>query len=147
MTTEIRNRLDELLAKVEAATAEDPKLDREIFVGIGFEFAEHDCNWHKGDIIVSAYSRDDRVTASLDAAVALVEKMLPGCWLDLAGPRKYLHIPTPSPNYWRGMVNAWDAHGDVVGWGATPALALIAALLKALVATKSARIFIARSEE
>ena len=76
----------------------------------------------------------DECTASIDATVALVEKMLPGCWVDLCGPRKYLHIPTPSPNHWRGMINAWNAQRDVVGWGATPALALIAALLSAMIA-------------
>jgi hypothetical protein len=66
-------------------------------------------------------------TSSLDRALALVKRVLPGAWIELSGPRKYLHIPTPVPNYWR-------AECGCVGWGATPALALLAALLKALLA-------------
>lgn len=70
-----------------------------------------------------------RVSASLDAALALVERVLPGAFIELSGPRKYLHIPTPVPNRWR-------AECGHIGWGSTPALALLAALLKALIAAE-----------
>lgn len=67
-------------------------------------------------------------TASLDAALTLVPD---DPWIEIKGPRKYLNIPTHSPNYWSAMVSEWYHEGEGVGWGTTPALALCAAALKA----------------
>lgn len=66
-------------------------------------------------------------TSSVDAALTLVPEK---SWVDLSGPRQYLHIPTPSPNFWKAVVDTWR---DVAqfGWGATPALALCIAALRA----------------
>lgn len=50
------------------------------------------------------------------------------CWLELKGPREYLHIPTPAPNYWSASLDTWTEKRSVVGWGETEALALIAAI-------------------
>ena len=66
------------------------------------------------------------LTASLDAALALVERVRPGAWIEVSGPRKYLNIPTPSPGRWRAEAD------DGIGWGATPAIALLIALLRTL---------------
>jgi hypothetical protein len=71
------------------------------------------------------------VTTSLDAALALVERVKPKAWIEINGPRKYLNIPTPVPNYWKAVVAPWEDKTESVGWAATPAAALIAALLKA----------------
>ena len=76
-----------------------------------------------------------RYTASLDAAMALVKAKLPDVWYELNGPRKYLHIPTDSPNYWKAKLEPWGksiTEAGGIGWGATPALALLIALLEAL---------------
>lgn len=66
--------------------------------------------------------------ASLDAAMSLVPE---GMWHEIKGPRRYLNIPTASPNYWSARLEAWDAGAEGMGWGATPAIALCAAALKA----------------
>ena len=68
---------------------------------------------------------------SLDAALALVERVRPKAWIEINGPRRYLNIPTPVPNYWKAVVAPWEDKTEGVGWAATPAAALIAALLKA----------------
>ena len=66
------------------------------------------------------------LTASLDAALALVERVRPGAWIEMSGPRKYLNIPAPVPNRWRVEVD------ERIGWGSTLAIALLIALLRTL---------------
>lgn len=84
-----------------------------------------------GGLVLMNSLRVPNLTTSLDAAVALVERVRPGAWIQIDGPRKYLEIPTPVPNRWRGVVEPWDGKSERIGWGSTPAAALIAALLKA----------------
>jgi hypothetical protein len=115
--------LQELLARVEKA--EGP--DRELEVRL------HSIDPACGRIPVS----QTYYTASLDAALALVERVLPGSYVELSGPRKYLHIPTPVPNRWKAYIATFNHDGDKTGWAATPALALLAALLRALISTHS----------
>lgn len=67
-------------------------------------------------------------TASLDSAMTL---MPADPWMEIKGPRKYLHIPSPVPNKWSATVSQWNHEDDATGWGATPALALTAACLRA----------------
>jgi hypothetical protein len=74
-------------------------------------------------------------TASLDAALALCERVRPGAWIMLSGPRKYLNIPTPVPNYWLAVVDVFPPQAR--GWGATLPLALLAALLRTLIEDKT----------
>jgi hypothetical protein len=69
-----------------------------------------------------------RYLISLDAAMSLVPE---GASLDLSGPRRYLNIPTPVPNYWSAKIFTHDGSGPHTKWGATPALALTAAALRA----------------
>lgn len=95
---------------------------REIDAEVCWRFGEHGPDDYGMPLI------DDRVfpvTTSLDAAVALVERVKPEAYIEMSGPRKYLNIPTPVPNKWLAKVD------DFRGWAATPAAALIAALLKA----------------
>jgi hypothetical protein len=67
-------------------------------------------------------------TASIDAALTLVS---PDYWIEIKGPRKYLNIPTPVPNYWSVQIATWNHESDVMGWGKTIALAICNAALKA----------------
>lgn len=69
-------------------------------------------------------------TASIDAAVALVEKMLPGAFREMTGPRRYLNIPTPVPAKFRSEI-LHDA-GSAVAWHDHEPIALLIALLTAL---------------
>lgn len=115
--------LAELLERVKAATGPDRMLDGALHVHFSDgRLTEHDdFGWVKGPRDIG---EAPRLTASLDAALALVERVRPGSWIELTGPRKYLNIPSPVPNYWRAECGA-------IGWGASPALALLAALLTA----------------
>lgn len=121
--------LKELLERVEKATRADHPLGHEVLLALG---ARHDHDWdHEywfGEDRLYPYD----ITASIDAAVALVEKKLPGwSWLLSQRGSAYVISPDfePAPEDWlepKGVT----FHGD----GSTPALALIAALLKALIA-------------
>lgn len=66
--------------------------------------------------------------AYLDAAMMLVPE---GWHIEIKGPRKYLNIPSPVPNYWSANVETWSHEVQKMGWGATPALALCAAIARA----------------
>lgn len=68
-------------------------------------------------------------TASIDSAMSLVGS---DTWVEIKGPRKYLNIPTPVPNVWSANVSRWNHEGQATGWGATPALALTSASLRAI---------------
>lgn len=67
-------------------------------------------------------------TTSLDAAVTLVP---PDCWRETNGPRKYLNVPTPSPNRWKAEVTPWITGLPCMGWAETEAMAICAAALRA----------------
>lgn len=67
-------------------------------------------------------------THSLDAAVTLVPA---GAWREISGPRRYLNIPSPVPNYWRAEVTTWEPRRESRGWGSTEAMSICAAALRA----------------
>lgn len=69
-------------------------------------------------------------SSSVDAALTLVPE---DEFICLDGPRKYLNIPTPVPNYWRCCIGYAPEH---FGWAATLALAICAAALRARAAKK-----------
>lgn len=51
----------------------------------------------------------------------------------ITGPRKYLNIPTHSPNKWRAELTVWPVVGksvDAVGWGGSLDSAMADALGK-----------------
>lgn len=85
--------------------------------------------WRDGDPILMNALRVLKLTSSLDAAVTLVPE---GAWRETNGPRRYLNIPTPVPNYWHCEISLWKpTYGDFHGWAATEAMAICAASLRA----------------
>lgn len=128
--------LNALLERVRAASGPDRNLDLAIHMAL--EPANYAPGWAWDDL-----GRPPHLTASLDATVALVERVLPGWQFALAGPWKWAeHTPRAGQPIWYAEV-ARDSEDDGLGYkemndlsyrGATPALALISALLSALLA-------------
>lgn len=134
--------LQELLERVEAATGPDREIDAAIWLQMvpgatrkqwSYVHARTNrvCSVDETRdagrlIIVPAY------TASIDAAVGLVERMLPmGTW------SLYNSDPKCIPKGGSAYIFAdSDDEDSFRAAGATPALALIAALLKAMIASK-----------
>lgn len=100
---------------------------------------ELDCRIHQittGGPPHSVTSAIPLYTRSLDAAMTLTNRIRfrnSRGYIQINGPRKYLHIPIESPNYWRATVWAGPElqAKESIGWGATAALALCIAALKA----------------
>lgn len=114
---------DDLIARLEAATGPDRELDAAIQMAVGGRIRSDGVPVWDGHFIgVGAYTSD------VNAAMKLVP---PDCWQEIKGPRKYLNIPHPVPNVWSAYIAKWNHEGDVMGWGATPALAICIASLKA----------------
>ncbi len=84
-----------------------------------------------GDVYDSSISyAAPRYTASIDAALALVEKMLPGCmWRVQSDPKI-------GDTFYATLVPSYPA-GASAGDGATAPLAILAALLTALTSLKA----------
>lgn len=87
--------------------------------------------WPDGHVDPSGYM--PKFTGSLDAASTLVPD---GAWKEVSGPRRYLNIPSPSPNYWHCAISVWKPFGlagtsstDAHGWGATEPLSIVDARL------------------
>lgn len=115
------NDMRALIARIEAATGPEWMLDRAISDAI---------NYMGGTNYTPAFSAStDAITLNIDS----------GYW-EISGPRRYLNIPTPVPNYWRAELSWFDkASQPVVGWGATEALARRAAELRARLAMMEPR--------
>lgn len=138
MTTYDLPTLRDLLVRVEAATGPDRELDGRIWAGISaVKYLEWDgagVLWQEssGGLRHQTDSRIPLFTASIDAVVALIERVLPeGAW----GCGLNVHHRTPNAH-----IHIHDGKGDFITFfsspptTATPALALLAALLKALIA-------------
>lgn len=138
--------LGELIARVEGATRKDLRLADDILFATGHTFSLaflSDTGWKFRGVSLAA--REVDVTASLDAALALCERVLPG-WLPSVEKRRGLSPPTPTgaspvdisghPGWevWtaRALLTAGDHH---TANAPTPALALILAMLRALAST------------
>jgi hypothetical protein len=126
--------LQALLARVEGGEGEDRALDAEIALHIGGCVRYR--NWYDDDAKTQhAWHfkwQDDceweplpHFTTSLDAAVALVERRLPGCVLDVEGHAGSAH--------WSAII------GDHGAIGLTPARALVAALIQTEIAKAQKR--------
>lgn len=129
-------RIEELIGRVEAASGPDRALDRDIAVATGVLHVdasreegrqlyriENDGSWTFGGLGDNILIRP--VTASVDAALALIERGLPGwSWcIDCDGCVLARVAP---PEIALNGANIIEAEGK------TPALALVLALLKAL---------------
>lgn len=113
--------LQALLVRVEKATGPDRVLNGDILWAFGWSAPDGVVLDHDGQ---RAMQIPD-VTASIDSALALVERVLPGS-------RKAL---IEQDGGWGAMVlvfagEQWDCPGET--YAPTPALALVSALLKAL---------------
>lgn len=120
--------LQSLLERVEGATGADREIDSRLN---RLAYGDTPVLWPKG-------SRSKPYTASLDAALALVERVLPGHLIALAGPWRYAdHHPKAGQPIWNAELHE-DFEAvcvtDLEARGATPALAAIAALLHAKIA-------------
>jgi hypothetical protein len=137
--------LHELLERVKAASGPDRELDAAIHMAVlpddfaskimRGDYATH--SWRLGSGGVSYVSPNSggtsggshpvaAYTASIDAAVALIERVLPGCEWDVStasGGRAGYEVEIVRPHG-----GAWTRPGP------TPPLALIAALLEAKIA-------------
>lgn len=123
-----------LLARVEGASGPEYALDREIGLTLGGWSAYVDPKW--GDMINggdgtfpdSAGAIYTSFTESLDAAVALAEQVLPGWWWGIGryGPDGPIAKLAPSE-----AGEADDMQRSIICKGATPALALVAAIIRA----------------
>jgi hypothetical protein len=136
--------LKSLLARVEGATGADRELDLALGLAIGGwklvpdptgltedEFV--DC----GDLTCPATpgASYEAITESLDSALALCERVLPGCGIDIGlYPAEPPGRPTPLAE---ATMRACDSGHPFVAvrpcFAPTAALALLAALLKALI--------------
>lgn len=135
MTT--KEGLQGLLERVEKEHGPDRSLDGAIYIEFTIpkerigrvDQSDGVVGWHPNDAPYVSAVDVPKYTASIDAALALAERVSPG-WIEVNGPRKYLNIPTPVPNHWRAEVSGWT------GWGHTAPLAILSALLRALIAQK-----------
>ena len=73
-------------------------------------------------------------TASLDAITALIERELPGWWCDFRLGTIPPHLPKGRAVLWNSDRRTRESINGCVGDAATPALALIAAFLSAMIA-------------
>jgi hypothetical protein len=139
MTSDIQS----LLSRLKAATEGSRELDMDIRCAIGLPdtFCYHkvvcwhrkadgwwDCETDDGFLHFEA-ADTPHYTTSVDAALS---HEADGFW-EISGPRKYLHIPTESPNRWRAVFwygPEFNAK-QYEGWGATEALARRVAALRA----------------
>lgn len=131
--------LANLLERVEKAEGADRELDARLFAALAARdpdrlaalIAERADQFPDRNVWLEG-ARDWQVkpyTASLDAALALVERKLPGWTWRLDSP------DTPSEPAFARLSGPERRSG--VGWAKTPALALLAALLRALIAQET----------
>lgn len=127
--SEQASTLSDLLERVRGATGPSRELDADLYRALGYEVRQSgDGFWTWSQSGGSDLRILPKFTASLDAALALVERVLPG-WEWSVGSDQGCAIAT-----------VWTPHAGVddldVG-GPTPALAILAALLSALLAQAS----------
>ena len=128
---------DELIARLDVATGPDQILDRDIELYRG-HCIKHPDTKMADRYVLSIYTHPDygagqgylpaQFTGSIDAAMTLVPE---GWYIELKGPRAYLHLPVNSPNYWSAHMSSFNYENMATGWGATPSLAICIAALRA----------------
>lgn len=120
--------LSDLLVRVEGATGEDSALSNAVCIATGVAWTEK----RNDPGFVGEYMRGwyPNVTASLDAALALVTRVLPG-WSWDTGCSYYPEDGAFVARAWPGPGRLSEGTGNV--HAASPSLALLAAMLKALI--------------
>lgn len=112
--------LSDLIERLEGAEQGSPELSREVRRACGLNAR-------------SAFY-DDKCTEEIGSAIALCERMLPGAWTMMKGPRSAL--PEGSPvsmgDEWRFVIELRRAPYTAVGDGRTRPIAVVSALLRAL---------------
>ncbi len=137
--SEVSCALSDLLLRVEGATGADRALDAAIEHATRFHRGlqlglkpEHIAVWrHVGNGEVESQGTryaSPAYTGSLDAALALVTRVLPGWQVTLGQHR----APGKRGDLWKASLTSPQGGGMDTGWAPTPALALLAAMLKAL---------------
>jgi hypothetical protein len=117
--------LSELLKRVEEATGADRRVDSLIYALIFFPAGRA--------VRAGLPEKAPAYTASLDAVIALVEEVLPEWWW---GVKRHFYAPRDGDGIFEGLVFSHDSECErcVRGYKETPALALVAALLRAKMA-------------
>lgn len=121
----------ELIAKLESASEGSREIDIELMcllggarhVGDGVYYGPNEAVWHTSEIAENeGYYMLPSPSRSIDAALALAERVMPGCWANICtlGGKVWVHSKWSS-----GGGPRW--RGD----SATPALAICAAILRA----------------
>lgn len=133
MTPSKRSRLIALVERCEQVTGPSRELDEEIAKASGWCWCWRDGYWQPPNDGPRWYGGDPpEWSESVDAALTIKSDVS----YEISGPRKYLNIPTVVPNRWH--VKVWSGpefHAkEYDAWGATLALALCAAALRALAA-------------
>lgn len=118
-----KSSLDDLLARVEAATGADRELDGAICRAVGDQVASDQISgfiWRSG--ATGGWSDVPNLTASIDAVLALVERCLPG-W-------EWSYHPDAGAKVWASFF--LGGHHEACGDAETVPLAILSALLRAL---------------
>lgn len=117
--------LKDLIAKCERATGGDRELDAAIATALD-DWSEH---WEAEDLHSEPklFKDCDDYTSSIDAALALCERVLPGIWYVLAKGR----LQASEPLFGCEMLFGSDEQIAIAD-GPTQALAIVIATLKAL---------------
>ena len=126
--------LTELLERVKAATGPDRELDGDVWLAVisgatrrnvMAAWPDEDVIWEYHDPERNTMFRDNmipRLSASIDAAVAIVERKMPG-WVWQVRKSGYVELHHPTHHL-----------KDEIGTAKTPPLSILAALLSALIA-------------
>lgn len=125
------NKLDltSLLERVRDAAGPSAVLDAELYATIGGAPHTATAGHRKVPLVLKDDPKDwPAYTASIDAALALVERVLPG-WEWLKKSPKVITLYRPLTEQ-EDTAKAWAKHID--GTGATIPLAILSALLRAL---------------
>lgn len=120
-------KLEELLSRVREATGPDRELDDDVLFATGHRFSlaflsNTGWSWEGADLP----SRDIPISASLDAALSLMERVLPDTLTAVCDFRS----DDPARRHMAGLRSTTL---DVDAYGATRPLALLAAFLTALI--------------
>ena len=142
--------MQELIARLEAAEAGSRELGRDVLIGLNvvreveptlFYGVGNEDTWHFGDAAESdGYWRIlPDPTTSLDAALALADRVLPGWYVGVqpwfhTDPDRVMsraYLIRPDWKLWNPVGDDWcdQHHGRSC---ATPALAVVAAILRAI---------------